>query len=75
MMNNIALAMHHLAHIEENGTVTLVVHNPGPWYAALCPFGSKVPYLDKNGEESLCARGDSPFMAILALNDKLPGAV
>lgn len=74
----VAQALATLASDPDGGIVTLVVHQIDgydDWYAAICSFGSRVPLLCKNGNESLCASGCSPTAAMRALDDKLPGLV
>ena len=75
-MKHIANALVHLSLNAEPGeVVTLVVHlvKGYGWLAAICPYGTRVPLLDKDANYSLAARGNSPMEAITALNDKLPG--
>lgn len=76
-MNNILtrlLALARITNDEGMESATLSVHLVGgDWIAAICPFASKVPLLDSNGDESLAARGNTPRDAIRALDNKLWG--
>lgn len=43
----------------------------GPWVAAICEFGSSMPLLDSEGEQSLAAAGVTPMEAMRNLDAKL----
>lgn len=55
---------------EEAPTLSLHMHE-GKYVAAICPLGSRVAYLDYNGNESLAASDDTPMSAFAKLDRKL----